>query len=71
MSTPLARVVPIKQSQHDQELISEVKAAYEDFSNKLKVIEIERDEKISLIIKKIENRNIEKVQNEIKNLSIN
>lgn len=46
----------------EKEAVKELKSIYLDFLNKVKKIEAERDKKIMAIIKRIEERKIEKIR---------
>lgn len=50
----------------NQEYLDRIKKIYEDFSFSLKKIEAERDEKIAEILKRIDQRQIEKIKQELK-----
>ena len=49
----------------EQKKIEQIELIYQDFLNKIKRIEKVRDEKISAIIQKAEERQIEKVKQEL------
>ena len=49
----------------EQEAIKKVKEIYAEFLNKIKEIEITRDQKVFSIIKKAEQRQIEAIRNRL------
>ncbi|MEK7097350.1 MAG: hypothetical protein AAB906_00710 [Patescibacteria group bacterium] len=50
----------------EEDGIEQMKIAYQDFLRKIKEIEKKRDERIMVIISKIEEREIQKIKKEIK-----